>query len=75
MVKISAEIFSKNYIHTITYLRKGKKLALWIRIKDIGKELDVENIYDLINKEVKGNLKLITLQMNKLVGTKDMGQN
>ena len=57
MVEISVETFSNNCIHTITHLRKGKKLALWIRIKDIGKELDIENIFDLIDKEIKGKFK------------------
>ena len=41
MVDISAEAFAKNCIHTIAQLRKGKKIALWIRIKDIGRELDI----------------------------------
>ena len=41
MVKISAETFTENCIHTITQLKKGKKLALWIKIKDIGERLDV----------------------------------
>ena len=57
MVKISAETFTKSYIHAIEQLRKGKKLVLWIKIKDIGKELDVENIYDLIDKEIKGKFE------------------
>ena len=57
MVEISADTFAKSSIHTIEQLRKGKKLALWIRIKDIGRELDVENIYDLIDKEIKGKFK------------------
>ena len=38
MVDISAEIFAKNCIHKITQLRKVKKLALWLRIKDIGEK-------------------------------------
>ena len=27
---------------------------LWLRNKDIGEKLDVEKIYDLIDKEIKG---------------------
>ena len=34
--------------------KKGKKPVLWIRIKDIGRELDVKNILDLVDKEIKG---------------------
>ena len=53
MVKISAETFAENCIHTITQLRKGKEPILWIRIKDIGRKLDVKNIFDLVDKEIK----------------------
>ena len=38
MTEISAETFAKSCIHTIKQLRKGKKLALWIRVKDIGEK-------------------------------------
>ena len=57
MVDISAETFAKNCIHTITQLRKSKKLTLWLRIKDIGEKLDVKNIYDLVDKEIKDEFK------------------
>ena len=57
MVEISAETFAKNCIHTITQLRKGQKLALWLKIKDIGRELDVKNIFELIDKEIKGKFE------------------
>ena len=50
MVNISAKTFSKCCIHSIT--DKEKKLRL--RIKDIGKKLDVKNIFDLVDKEIKG---------------------
>ena len=33
---------------------KGK--TLWLRNKDIGKKLGVENIYDLIDKEIKDKI-------------------
>ena len=49
MVKISAETYTKTYAYNIT----DKEKRLWIRNKDIGEKLDVENIYDLIDKEVK----------------------
>ena len=57
MVDISAKIFAENYIQTITQLRKDKKLALWLRIKDIGEKLDIKNIFHLIDKEIKGKLE------------------
>ena len=57
MVDISAETFSKNCIHTITQLKNGKEPALWIRIKDIGRKLDVKNIFDLVDKEIKGKFE------------------
>ena len=75
MVKISAETFAKNCIPTIKQLRKGKEPVLWIRIKDIGKKLDVKNIGDLVYKEIKADLKLTILQNNKLKSMKDMDQN
>ena len=50
MVEISAKRFAENCIHTIKQLRKGKERVLWIRIKDIGRELDVKNICDVVDK-------------------------
>ena len=57
MVDISAETFAKNSIHTITQVRKSKKLVLWIRIKDIAEKLDVKNIFDVVDKEIKGKFE------------------
>ena len=57
MVEISAETFAENCIHTITQLRKGKDPILWIRVRDIGRELDVKNIFDLVDKEIKGRFE------------------
>ena len=53
MVKISAETYTKTYVYNIT----DKEKRLWIRNKDIGEKLDVENIYDLIDKEVKSKFE------------------
>ena len=81
MVDISAETFAKNSIHTITQVRKSKKLVLWIRIKDIAEKLDVKNIFDVVDKEIKGKFEnyLRTtnypLQNNKLESIRDMDQN
>ena len=33
--------------------KKIKKLVVWIRIKDIGGELDVRNTFDVVGKEIK----------------------
>ena len=57
MVDISAETFAKNGIHTISQLKRGKESFLWLRIKDIGRELDVKNIFDLVDKEIKAKFE------------------
>ena len=54
MVDISAEIFAKNCIHAISQLKRCRASTLWLRIKNIGRELDVKNIFDLVDKEIKG---------------------
>ena len=54
MVDISAETFAKNCIHTIIQLKRSKEATLWLRIKHIRRELDVKNIFDLVDKEIKG---------------------
>ena len=54
MVDISAETFAKNSVYTIKQSKKNKEPILWIRIKDIGKGLDIKNIFDLVDKEIKG---------------------
>ena len=57
MVNISAETFNKNCVYTMTQLKKGKEPILWIKIKDIGRKLDVKNIFDLVHKEIKGKFQ------------------
>ena len=57
MVTISAETFAKNYIHKISQLKRDKESFLWLRIKDIGGKLDVKNIFDLVDKEIKGKFE------------------
>ena len=56
-VNISAETFDKSCIHAIKQLRKGKEPILWIRIKDMGRKIDVKNIFDLVDKEIKGKFE------------------
>ena len=41
MVDISTETFAKNCIHTRSQLKRGKESILWLRIRDIREELDV----------------------------------
>ena len=53
MFKISAETDAKSCVYYI--IDKEKKL--WLRNKDIGEKLVVENIYDLIDKEIKGKFE------------------
>ena len=57
MVDIGAETFVKNCIHTISQLKRGKELVLRLRIKKIGRELDVKNIFDLVDKEIKSKFE------------------
>ena len=49
MFKISAETYAKKCV----YYRIDKEKKLWQRNKDIGEKLCAENIYDLIDKEIK----------------------
>ena len=57
MVDISANTFSKNSIHKISQSKIEKESILLLRIKDIGRELDVKNIFDLVDKEIKGKFE------------------
>ena len=56
----------------VTQVRKSKKFVLRIRIKDIAEKLDVKNIFDLVDKEIKGKFET---DYNKLEILKDMDQN
>ena len=48
--KISAETFAKSYVYNIIDERK----KLWLRNEDIAEKLGVQNIYDLIDEQIKG---------------------
>ena len=67
MVEISVETFVKNCIHTIKQLRKSKEPVLWITVKGKGEKLDVKNIGDSVDKEIKGifEINYITEQQIK----------
>ena len=57
MVKINTKTWNNASADVIIIHYKGEvKPVLWLRIKDIGKELDVKNILDLVDKEIKGKL-------------------
>ena len=57
MVDISAETFANNCIHTVSRLKRDKESVLLLRIKDIGRELDFKNIFDLVDKEIRGKIE------------------
>ena len=46
-----------------------------LRNEDIGDKLHIESIYDLIDKEIKDNSRLLILQNNKSDNIKNMDQN
>ena len=71
MLKISAETFPENYIYNIT----DKEKRLWLRNKDIGEKLGVENIYDLIDKEIKGKFETRNPTNEQIIEYKKHGQN
>ena len=53
MFKISVETFAKNCVQNIV----DKEKKLWLRNKDIGNKLGVENIYDFVDQEIKSKFK------------------
>ena len=57
MVFITAEVFAENCICTIRRQKKGKESVLRIRIKDLGEKLNIKNIFDSADKEIKSKFK------------------
>ena len=57
MFKVTSETFAKNCVHTIKVNKADNKSILCIKIIDIQKKLDVKNIHDLVDKEIKGKFK------------------
>ena len=51
MLKISAEIYPDAKVHTITI---GNRKLFWVKIYDVQNRLGVENIYDLLRKDIWG---------------------
>ena len=55
MVKINTKTWNNAYVDVIIIQYTGEdKPVLWLRIEDVGRELDVKKICDLVDKEVKG---------------------
>ena len=62
MVEISTKTWNNAGVDLIIIDYRGEhKPVLWLRIEDMGREIDVENIYELIDKEIRVDLKLIIL--------------
>ena len=57
MLKVTAEIFAKNCVHTIKVTKTDNKSTLWVNLTDIQDTLDVKDFYDLVDKGIKGKFK------------------
>ena len=55
--KVTTETFAKNCVYTIKVNKTDNKSVLWIKMIDMQKKLDVKNIHDLVDKEIKGKFK------------------
>ena len=55
--KVTAETFAKNSVHTIKVNKTDNKSVLRIKMIDLQKKLDVKNIHDVVDKEIKGKFK------------------
>ena len=59
MLKVTAEIFGENCVHTIKVNKTDNELVLWIKMVDIQKNLNVKNIHSWLIKKLKANVRLI----------------
>ena len=57
MFKVITETFAKNCVHIIKIYKTDNKSVLQIKMIEIQKKLDVKNIHDLVDKEIKGKFK------------------
>ena len=55
--KVVAETFAKNCFRVIKVNKTDNKSVLWIKMIDIQKKLDVKNIHDPVDNEIKGKCK------------------
>ena len=54
-LKLSTKTWNNASVDVIIIHYQGEdKPVLWLRIKDIGEKLHVKNIFDLVDKEIKG---------------------
>ena len=53
MFKVTAE----THVHKIKVNKAVNKSVLWIKVIEMQKELDVRNIHDLVDKEIKFKFK------------------
>ena len=66
MFKVTAETFAKNCVHKIKVNKTDNKSVLWMKMIDIQKKLDVKNIHDLVDKEIKGKFKTNNLTHERI---------
>ena len=57
MFKVTAETFDKNCVDIRKVNKTDNKSVLWINTIDIQKKLNVKNIHDLVNKEIRSKIK------------------
>ena len=57
MFKVTAEAFDKNCVDIRKVNKTDNKSVLWINTIDIQKKLNVKNIHDLVNKEIRSKIK------------------
>ena len=58
MFKVTAEIFAKNCVYMINVNKTDNKSVIRIKMIDIQKKLDLKNIHDLVDKEIKDKFKI-----------------
>ena len=57
MFKVTADTVAKNCVHIIKVNKTDNKSVLWIKTIDIPKKLDVKNIHDLVDNEIKSKFR------------------
>ena len=73
MFKVTAKAFAKNCVHTIKVNKTDNKSVLWIKTIDIQNRLDVKNIHNLVDKEIKGKSKTNNLTDEQIKNYKIQG--
>ena len=73
MLKVTAKTYAKNCVHTIKVNKTDNKSVLCIKMIDIQKKLNVKNIHDLVDKEIKGKFKTNNLTDEQIKKYKTQG--